>query len=93
VEHLDQLYPRPNIALHHVLWRAQEEKLHPPVEYALYPGSVVDRRMDSHRATLNRTSGKLREVTLRSQQDVVKALSFRGVDGTYLLMECSFGTG
>jgi hypothetical protein len=31
------------------------------VEYALYPGTVVDRRVDRHRVTLGRTSVKIRE--------------------------------
>ena len=88
MEHLDQLYPRLDITLHHVLWRTQQEKSHPPVEYALYPRAVVDRRVDRHRVTLGRTSIKIRRVTPHSHRDVSKALSFRGVNGTYFLMEC-----
>jgi len=87
VEHLDQLYSRLYSALYHVLWRAQQEKLHAPMEYALYSGIVVDRRVDSYGVTLNRMSIKFRKITLCSQRDVAKALSFRGVNGTYVLME------
>ena len=57
------------------------------MEYALYSGIVVDRRMDSHGVTLDRMSIKIRETTLCSQGDVAKALSFRGVNGTCVLME------
>ena len=58
------------------------------MEYALYPGIVVDSRVDSHRVTLDRMSVEIRQVFLRLRRDVVKALSFRGMNGTYLLMEC-----
>jgi hypothetical protein len=57
------------------------------MEYALYSGVVVDRRVDSHGVTLNRMSIKICETTLCSNRDVVKALSFRGVNGTCVLME------
>jgi hypothetical protein len=74
VEHLDQLYPRLDITLYHVLWCAQQEKFYPLVEYALYPGSVVDCRVDSHRITLHRTSVKIRgshsTLTMRRFQGV-----------------------
>ena len=87
MEHLDQLYSRLYFALYHVLWRAQQEKLHAPMEYALHPRIVVDRRVDSHGVTLDRMSINIRKITPCSQRDVAKALSFRGENGTYVLME------
>ena len=57
------------------------------MEYALHSGIMVDRRMDSHGITLDRMSINIRKITLCSQRDVAKALSFRGVNGTYVLME------
>jgi hypothetical protein len=87
MEHLDQLYSRFDFALYHVLRRAQQEKFHSSVEHALYPGIVVDPRVGSHGVTFHRTSVKIHEIA-PSSRDVFEALSFRGVNGTYLLMEC-----
>jgi phenolic acid decarboxylase len=87
VEHLDQLYSRLYFALYHVLWRAQQEKLYASMEYALHSRIVVDRRVDSHGVTLDRMSINIRKITPCSQRGVAKALSFRGVNGTYVLMD------
>ena len=57
------------------------------MEHALHPRIVVDRRVDSHGVTLDRMSINIRKITPCSQRDVAKALSFRGENGTYVLME------